>query len=204
MDVAFEVGIFQAGFRLLEDGLVAAGLDDAAFVEGQGTEITVAKAASVGSEAELDLAQGRDAAFFFVGRVVGAHKGKGVDVIHLPGSQGFRGRVLHDEELAVVSFVQALCLEGIRVLVLDCETAGVLSFVTADLLEVGEPYGVVDALLVPGLVDSAVDVGDVADVEAGGEGVGDLRNAVLAHAVGDEMRSAPESRRIERRTLSDQ
>ena len=105
VDVAFEVGIFQAGFRLLEDGLVAAGLDDAAFVEGQGTEIAVAKAASVGSEAELDLAQGRDAAFFFVGRVVGAHKGKGVDVIHLPGSQGFCRRILHDEELAVVGFV---------------------------------------------------------------------------------------------------
>ena len=113
--------------------------------------------------------------------------GQRVDVVHLLGGQGLCRRILHDEEFAVVSFVQALCLERICVLVLDRETAGVLSLVAADLLEVGEPYGVVDVLLVAGLVDSSVDIGDVANVEAGCQRVGDLRNAVLAHAVGDEV-----------------
>ena len=187
VDVAFEIGIFQAGLSLIEDGLVTAGLDNPSLVEGQGAEIAVAKTAPVGSEAEFDLAESRDAAIFLIGGVIGAHKGQRVDVVHLLSSQRLRGRVLHDEEFAVVGLVDTFGLEGIRVLMLDRETAGVLSLVAADLLEVGEPYGVVNALLVAGFVDGSVDVGDVTDVEAGGESVGDLRNAVLAHAVGDEV-----------------
>ena len=57
VDVAFEIGIFQAGLSLIEDGLVTAGLDNPSLVEGQGAEIAVAKTAPVGSEAEFDLAE---------------------------------------------------------------------------------------------------------------------------------------------------
>ena len=78
---------------------------------------------------------------------------------------------------------------------LDRETAGVLSFVAADLLEVGEPYSVVNALFVAGLVDGSVDVGDVADIKAGSESVGDLGNTMLAHAVGDEVGTGVEKDR---------
>ena len=75
VDITLEVGIFQAGLCLLEDGLMAAGLNDAALVEGESAEIAVAKAPPVGGEAEFDLAERRDASFLFVGGVIGAHGG---------------------------------------------------------------------------------------------------------------------------------
>ena len=70
VDVALEVGIFQAGLSLLEDGFMAAGLNDAALVEGESTEIAVAKTAPVRSEAEFDLAERRDASVLLVGGVI--------------------------------------------------------------------------------------------------------------------------------------
>ena len=98
VDVALEVGIFQAGLSLIEDGLVTAGLDNPSLVEGQGAEIAVAKTAPVGSEAEFDLAERRDAAVFLIRGVIGAHEGQRVDVVHLLGGQGLCRRILHDEE----------------------------------------------------------------------------------------------------------
>ena len=97
VDVALEIGILQAYFGFFYDGFVAAGLHDAAFVEGERAEIAVTETPSVGSQAELDLAKGRDAAFLFVRRMIGALERQCVDIVHLLRGQRFRGRILHYE-----------------------------------------------------------------------------------------------------------
>ena len=177
----------RLGIRLFDDGPVASALHDPPFVESQGAEIAVAKAPPVGGQAELDLGESGNAAVFLVGGVTGAHVGQRVDVVHLLSGQGLCGRILHDKEFAVVGLVKASGLEGVSILVLDREAVCVLPLIAADLFKIGEPCGVVDALFIAGLIDGTVDVSDVAYVDPGGQRVGDLRDAVLAHAVRDEV-----------------
>ena len=61
MDVALEVGMLRHARRLGQQRVMAARLDDAALVEGQGAEAAAAEAAPVGDQAEFDLLQRRDA-----------------------------------------------------------------------------------------------------------------------------------------------
>ena len=97
VDVALEVRVSEAYFGFFYDGSVAAGLYDAAFVEGQRAEVAVTETPSVGSQTEFDLAKGRDAAILLVRRMIGAHERQRVDVVHLLRCQRFRGRILHYE-----------------------------------------------------------------------------------------------------------
>ena len=119
--------------------------------------------------------------------MTGAHKGKCIDVVHFLCGQGLCGRILNYKEAAVVGFVQSFGPEGVCVSVLDREAERVGALVSLYSLEVRETDRIEDAVFIPGLINGAVYVGDVADVQARGQGIGDLGNAVLAHSVGDEV-----------------
>ena len=119
--------------------------------------------------------------------MIGAHERQRVDVVHLLGRQGLGGRILHDKELSVIGFIEPLGLERIGVLMLDGKAVGVGALVRLHLLKVRQADRIVDALLVAGLVDGSVDIGDVADIETGGQRVGDLGNAVFTHSIGNQV-----------------
>ena len=187
MDIALEIGILEAGLGLREDGRVASRLHNAALVKGQGAEITVAKTPPVGRQTELDLGERRNPAVLLIGGMISPHERQCVDVVHLLGRQGLGRRILHDKELSVIGFIEPLGLERIGVLMLDGKAVGVGALVRLHLLKVRQADRIVDALLVAGLVNGSVDIGDVANVEAGRQRVGNLGNAVLAHAIGNQV-----------------
>ena len=83
MDIALKFRVPGKLLCLLQNRIVASGLDDTALMEGQGTEITAAKAAPVADQAVFHLVDGRNAAQSLIGGMIGAHIGKIIHVVHL-------------------------------------------------------------------------------------------------------------------------
>ena len=193
IDIALEIRLRQHLLRLPQDGGVAADLDNPALVEGQGAEIAVPVASPVGGQAEFDLPQGGHPACLLVHGMPGPHIGQGVDVVHLLHGERLRGRVLDDEGVAAIGLIQALCLKGVRVGVLQSKALRIgpppRRRALADRLVVGQADGVIDVLFVSRLVDRSVNKGDVAHIQTGGQGIRDLHDAALPHAVGDQVRA---------------
>ena len=166
---------------------MGAALHDTALVHGEGAEITLTEAAAGLGDAFLDLTEGRDAARCIVHRMPCAHERKRVDVVHLELGEWCRRRVLHDEHRTIVALVDTLRDDRIRVSILDGEAFRVLSLITGDLLIIRKADGIIDFILVARFIDGAGDPGDVLHLEAGIQGICDLDNAVLPHAVGQEI-----------------
>ena len=149
MDIALEAGHLGDFFRFLDDALVAAHLNVASLMERKCAEIARTEAASVVNDRELNLLNGRNTAECLVGRVVGAHIGQRINVIHLLGGQRLRGRVLYKDAPAV-ALKQRPAAHGILLVILELDRTGVVRFARADIL-VGraldriprEPLGVV-------------------------------------------------------------
>ena len=104
---------------------MAAGLNDAALVEGKGAEGACAKAAAVAHQAELHLFDCRHTPRLFIAGVVGAAVRKFVNFVHLLRGEGLLGRILHNELIAA-GLCQPLGGEGIAVIVLAPEAFRVL------------------------------------------------------------------------------
>ena len=166
---------------------MASHLDDAPLVEGEGAEGAGPEAAPVAHQAELHLFNGGHAPGFFVAGVVGAAVGQIIHGIHLRGGQGLLGRVLHHVFPAVL-LCQPLGGEGVAVAVLDFEGLRVLSFVGFQFRERGQNDGG-QAFVQFGCPEhGAINVGDVPDVHAGIESVGNLHDALFSHAVHEQIR----------------
>ena len=115
------------------------------------------------------------------------HERKRVDIIHLELGERCRRRVLYDEHRPIVAFVDTLRNDRICVPVLDGEALRVLPLIAADLLIVREADGIVDLILVACFIDRTGDPGDVLHLETGVQGICDLDDTVLAHAVGQKV-----------------
>ena len=166
---------------------MASYLHNAPLVEGQGAERAGAKAAPVGNQAEFDFLNGGDAARFGIAGVPGALVGKVVYRVHLLRGQGLLGRVLH-HIFPAIGFCQPLGGEGVAVAVLDFEGLRVLSFVGFQFRERGQNDGG-QAFVQFGCPEhGAINVGDVPDVHAGIESVGNLHDALFSHAVHEQIR----------------
>ena len=187
VDVALEILVLDHHFRFRQDGVMAAGLDDAALVEGQGAEGAGAEAAPVADQAEFYFLNGGDTAGLRIAGVPGPLIGQGVNVVHFLGGQGLLGRILDDVEIAV-GLRQPLGGEGVAVAVLNFEGFGVFAAVLFQLV-IGRKHQGGQALVqLGGLEHCAVDVGDVPDLHARVQGVGDLHDALFAHAVHEQVR----------------
>ena len=188
MDVALEVRILRDLLRLLEQGLVAANLDDAPLVEGQRAEAARAEAAAAARQAELDLLDGRDAAGRLVIGVIGAGVRQRVDRIHLLGRKRHLRRVLHEEEVVRrVGLDERFRRERVGVAVLPVEAFGVQLLARRHLVEARQADGVRRVGRHGGFVYRAADKGDVPHRDTAAERLGDFHNRPLAHAVGDQV-----------------
>ena len=189
-DVALEVGVCREGAGLLHDALVAPHLQDAALVEGDGTEAALAKAAAVGrnGEAHLVKVEGRHAARGVVVRVPRAGVGQLVDAVQLGGGERGLRRVLHHEEVVGrVGLHQAVGRHGVHVAVLHGKAAGVVEAVRSQLVEGGQQVVVVDLVKRGSLVGRAADPGHLVDGKARVQGLRHLHDGLLAHSVEDEV-----------------
>ena len=187
VDVALEVGVVSHGRGLCYEGLVASRLDDASLVEVERAERALAQAAAVAGERELHLGDGRDAACSVVHGVRGAGVGQLVDLVELRRGEWLCGRVLYHVDAALVLLDQRVREIRVEVPALDAKAAGVLGLVGAHCLPGGENHGVNALLGCSRAVDRAGNPADVVDVHAAVEGVGNLDNGALAHAVGDDV-----------------
>ena len=125
VNIALKVRILCDLLGFAHDRIVRPRLNVAPLMEGEGAEVARAEAAPVVDDRELHLLNGGHAALRLVGRVVGAHEGQAVDVIHFGRAQRQGGRVLDEHALAVgLADGAAAYMVGLVVLQLDRPRVG--------------------------------------------------------------------------------
>ena len=102
-------------------------------MERERAEVARAEAAAVVDDGELHLLNGGHAAQRLIRRVIGAHIGQGVDVVHLRGGQRQGGRVL-DEHAPAVALQERPAAHMVLLVVLQLDRAGIGGFAGAYVL----------------------------------------------------------------------
>ena len=166
---------------------MAAHLQYAALVEGEGAKRALAKTAAVGANRKLDLGKGRYAACRVVVGMPIACVGEFGNLVHLVCGECCRRRVLHHIDAVGVGLYQTMPGDGVHVLLLHIKTARVVELVGGKVVPAGQQVVVVDLVERTRAVDGTVDVGDLIDRQSGIERVGDLDDRMLAHAVDEDV-----------------
>ena len=161
VDVALELRVGDHLLRLFHDGLMASHLHDAPLMERQRAKRALAETAAIAGQAELHLADGRDAAGFLIHGVIRARIRQAVHRIHLRGGQRFARRVLHHELMIGIGLDQAFSREGVAVAVLHVEAAGILEVILLHAVERGQQLVIVHVLKRFRAIHRAVDERDV-------------------------------------------
>ena len=187
MDVALELRVGDHLLRLFHDGLMASHLHDAPLMERQRAKRALAEAAAIAGQAELHLADGRDAAGFLVHGVIRARIRQAVHRVHLRGGQRFARRVLYHELMIGIGLNQAFSREGVAVAVLHVEAASILEVILLHAVERGQQLVIVHVLKRFRAIHRAVDERDVGHVKPSRQRIGDLHDGMLAHAVADQV-----------------
>lgn len=104
---------------------MAPDLHSASLMEGQRTEIAPAEAAPVADQGKFDFTDGGDAAFFFIGRMIGTHIGQRINIIHLFYGKRLLRRVLYHVLTARIAFQEGFSVEGIRIGILNHKAVGI-------------------------------------------------------------------------------
>ncbi len=112
VDVALELGIAREQLGLAHDRVVAAHLQHASLVEGEGAKRALAKTAAVGGNGKLDLGKGRHAARCVVVGMPIACVGELGHLVHLVGGERRRRRVLHHEHAVGVGLTRRCPVMG--------------------------------------------------------------------------------------------
>ena len=195
VDVALKLGIAREQLGLAHDRVVAAHLQHAALVEGEGAKRALAKTAAVGADRKLDLGKGRHAARRVVVGMPIACVGEFGHLVHLVGGECRRRRVLHHIDAVGIGLYQAMAGDGVHILLLHVKAARVVELVGGKIVPAGQQVVVVDLVERVGAVDGAVDIGNLVDGQSRVERVGDLDNRVLAHAVDEDVGARVEQHR---------
>ena len=180
------------------DAVVASHLQNATLMEGERAKATLAKAAAVARYGETHFGKRGDAARLVVVGVPMARVGKFGNLVHLLRGQRCRRRVLHHEDTVGVGLHQALPGDGVHILLLDVKALGVGEPVAVELIPAWEQTVIVHGIECPlatCAIDRAVDIGDLIDGQTGIEGVGNLDDGMLAHAINEQVGSGVEQYR---------
>ena len=161
MDIALELRVGDHLLRLFHNGLMAAHLHDAPLMERQRAKRALAEAAAIAGQAELHLADCRNATGLLVHGVVRARIRQAVDRVHLRGGQRLARRVLHHKLMVGIGFHQAFSREGVAVAVLHVEAARILEVVLLHAVERGQQLVIVHVLKRFRAIHRAVDERDV-------------------------------------------
>ena len=166
---------------------MAAHLQHAALVEGEGAKRALAKTAAVGAYGKLDLSKGRHAARRVVVGMPIACVGELGHLVHLVGGERRRRRVLHHVHAVGIWLYQAMPGDGVHILLLHVKAACVVELVGGKVVPAGQQVVVVDLVERTRAVNGAVDIGNLIDGQPRVERVGDLDDRVLAHTVDEDV-----------------
>ena len=187
MNVALELRVGDHLLRLFHDGLMASHLHDASLMERQRAKRAFAEASAIAGQAELHLANSRDAAGFLVHGMVRARIRQAVHRVHLRGGQRLAWRVLHHELMVGIWLHQAFSRERVAVAILHVEAAGILEVVLLHAVKRGQQLVVVHVLKRFRAIYRAVDERDVGHVKPSRQRIGDLHDGMFAHAIADQV-----------------
>ena len=101
VDISLKIGVLGNLFGFVYNGIVRARRNIASLMKGECAEVACTKAAAVVYDGKLHLLNGRNPACGFIGGVIGAHKGQGIDLVHFLHVQREGRWVLYQKALAV-------------------------------------------------------------------------------------------------------
>ena len=166
---------------------MGAARDDAPLVEGERAEGAFPKTAATGGKRELHLGKRRHTAGLVVGRMPRARIGQAIDGVHLVLGKRRSRRVLHHVHAVGVRFHQTGARHRVARAVLGGEALREGTLVARNLFPPGQ-HLVVDHVFQRARAEHrAVDEGEIAHGKARSEGIGNLDDRALPHAVGDEI-----------------
>ena len=189
VDVTLKIGILRHHFRFIHNRLMTSRLHDSSFMHGEGAKVTFSITSSVTCQRKFDLGQSRNSTGRLIHRMVLSCVRKCIDIIHFQLGKRLRRRILNNEGFAAVALVDSLCRKRIRILVLDGKTLCIGFLIRNDFFKVRKTDGIVNALLLFGLVNRSLNVGNIRHINTGSKSICNLHDALFSHAVGDDIRS---------------
>ena len=133
MNISFESLVVGNLLRFCHQRLVASRCNYTPLMECQGTEITVPKTAAIAYQTEFYFFNGRNAAFFFIHRMISTLKIQCVHTIQLICPQWWRWWILHHSPL-IIFLNQCFANHRVCILILDQKTFRILHFVLFDFI----------------------------------------------------------------------
>ena len=187
MDIALKIRLLRQKLCLLDQRLMASCLDDPPLMEGQGTKAAGSKAAAVTDQAELDLPDSRNTTCRLIGRMVGSHIGKIIDIIHFLLTQWFCRWILYHIDMSLIRLYQTFPGKRICVAVLDKKALCILLFVLLKLRKIRKQLIIVDRVQIFGPVHGSINKRNVFDVDSAVQGICDLYDRVFPHSIGNNI-----------------
>ena len=188
VDVAFELWVFGQKLRLLQQGFMAAGLNDPPLMEGQSAEAAAAKAAAAALQAEFHFLDGINTPILFVHGVILPLIRQIIYIIHFLLCQGFLRRILYHKGSLVIGLHQRFAGEGVCVAVLGIKALCVFLFVRYQSRILRQQGIVIHIIQRGGFVGRSPDESDVFYVKAAVQGIGQLHDASFSHAIHQNVR----------------
>ena len=189
VNVALEIRLIGQKPCLRHNRRMAPRLDRSSLMEGQRTEIAAAEAPAVTDERKFHLADSRNATRRLIHRMISAHVEKPVNTVHLLLQKRLCGSVLYDKKLFIVSLIQRIRREMVRILILDVKAFCIRLLRCAHRRKIRQRTRMVSLqqLPVPCLVHRTVKKGDVLHRKPAFQRLGNGNDAALPHAVGDQI-----------------
>ena len=191
VDIALEIRLLRKRLALPYDALLGSGPDLPSLMIGNGTKRTPAEAPSGAHNGELDFPESRNAAFTVIRRMPLILKGKRIYVIKLSLLKWWLWRILHHVLIAGILLYKSFGRHGIHVIMLKFEAVSVGLLGIYDLLKIRKFYSIlrqnIGQALLPCPVAGTADPGNLTDVDATLQGLRDLQDGMLTHAVDEKV-----------------
>ena len=183
MDITLKILILRDKLCLVNNRLMASCLDYPALMEGQCTEITASKAASVADERKLHLAYRRHSACLLVARMICPHIRQCIYLIHLLLRQWLLRWILHHKRRVVIWLYKPLCTERIGIAVLYVKASRKLSLVLFYDIVIWKLNSIIYDIPVLSLEHCAIYKCNILYIHAAIKRIRNLNDASFAHAI---------------------
>lgn len=187
VDVSFKVWVVGHLLRFVQDGLLAAGNHLSALMEGDGTEVAVAKAATVLDDGKFHLFDSIHSAHCLIGRVIGAGEGQVEHLVQLLAGEGRHRRVLHQVQGVGLFLNDGLAVDGVLPFGLNLVGFCIAFLVFGNLVEGGTADAVLRDFFLTAQVTAAAQVSDGFQCFSMAQALGQLGDDLFPHAVQQQV-----------------
>ena len=187
VDVSFKVWVVGHLLRFVQDGLLAAGNHLSALMEGDGTEVAVAKAATVLDDGKFHLFDSIHSAHRLIGRVIGAGEGQAEHLVQFFAGEGRHRRVLHQIQGVGLFLNDGLAVDGVLPFGLNLVSFCIAFFVFGNLVEGGTADAVLWDFFLTAQVTAAAQVTNGFQCFSLAQALGQLSDDLFPHAVQQQV-----------------